>query len=153
MADAGIKVFLLDWPRGERIEVDGTMIQRFLIRVGINAIALVVAAYLIPGIHFAQDDVATVLIVALILAVVNALLKPLLVILSCPLVILTLGLFVLVINGLILRVTASLSDGRLSVDGWAPAILGGIVMALVTMVLEMLLARFRSRNGNGRGSR
>lgn len=129
------------------------MLKRFLVHVGINAIALPVATYLIPGIYFAQDDVATVLIVALILAVVHALLKPLLVILSCPLVILTLGLFVLVINGLILRVTASLSGGRLTVDGWVPAILGGIVLALVSMVLEVLLVRSQSRNGNGTSAR
>jgi putative membrane protein len=113
--------------------------MRMIARVAVNAAALAVAAQLLPGIRLAGDWLPTLIIVAVIFGLVNALLKPVVQLLTCPLVILTLGLFTLVINGLMLMVTAALSGGRLVVDGWVPAILGGIVMALVSMVLEWLL--------------
>lgn len=116
----------------------------FLVSIGINAVAFVATAYVVPGIHLRQDA-ATVLVVALIFAVVNTLLKPFVELLSCPLVIVTLGLFVLVINGAMLLVTAALSDGRLVIDGWLPAILGGILMAIVSMLLEALLGSGNQR--------
>jgi putative membrane protein len=113
--------------------------RNFLIRLVINAIAIAIAASLLPGIDVVDNDLGTYLIIALVFGILNALVKPILVILTCPAVILTLGLFLLVINGLLLRITADLSGGRLIVDGWGAAILGGIIMGLVGMVLESVL--------------
>jgi len=113
--------------------------RHFLIRVIINAIGIALTAELLPGIHVVNNDLGTLLIIGLVFGIVNALLKPLLVLLTCPAVILTLGLFLLVINGLMLLITASLIPARLQVDGLGWAILGGIVMGIIGMVLESLL--------------
>ncbi len=111
---------------------------QFVLRLVVNAIALVITAYVLPGIHV-ETEIGALLVVALIFGVVNALVKPVITILSCPLIILTLGLFYLVVNGLMLLITDALSGGRFEVDGLGWAILGGIVMGLVGMVLESVL--------------
>ncbi len=113
--------------------------RNFLIRVVINAIAVAIAASLLPGIRVADNDLGTLLIIGLVFGIVNALVKPILILLTCPFVIATLGLFLLVINGLMLLLTASLIPDRLHVDGLGSAILGGIVMGLVGIVLESVL--------------
>lgn len=112
--------------------------RNFVLRLLINAIALMLAAELLPGIII-ETDFVSVLIVALIFSVVNALVKPLLVLLTCPAVILTLGLFILVINGLLLQLTAYLAGSNLTVEGFWPAFFGGIIMSLTNMILEGLL--------------
>jgi len=111
----------------------------FLIRVIINAIGIALIARILPGIHVVNNDLGTLLIIGLVFGVVNALLKPLLLLLTCPAVILTLGLFVLVINGIMLLVTASLVPDRFQVDGLGWAIIGGIIMSIISLVLENAL--------------
>jgi putative membrane protein len=111
----------------------------FVLRLIVTAVAIFITASLLPGIHLANDGLGTLLIVALIFGIINALIKPILTVLSCPLVLITLGLFMVVINGLMLMLTASLSGGRLVVDNIWWAILGGIIMGIVGMVLEGLL--------------
>ena len=113
--------------------------SKFLIRVIVSAVAIAVTAAILPGIHVVNNDIGTLLILGLIFGIVNALIKPIVALLTCPFVILTLGLFVLVINGLMLLLTASLSGGRLMVDGLLWAIIGGIIMGIVNMVLEAAL--------------
>ena len=113
--------------------------RNFLIRLMINAIAIAITAALLPGIDVVDNDLGTYLLIALVFGILNALVKPILLILTCPAVILTLGLFLLVINGLMLRITADLSGGRLTVEGWGSAILGGIIMGLVGIVMESVL--------------
>ena len=81
----------------------------------------------------------TLLGVAVIFGVVNALVKPVIAILSCPLILLTLGLFYLVVNGLMLLLTDALAGERFEVDGIWWAILGGLVLGFVGSVLESLL--------------
>lgn len=110
----------------------------FVLRLVVNATALVITAYILPGIHV-ETDIGPLLIAALIFGVVNALVKPVITILSCPLIIVTLGLFYLVVNGLMLLLTDELAGGRFEVDGLGWAILGGIVMGLVGLVLEGVL--------------
>lgn len=114
--------------------------REFLIRVLINAVAIAVTALLIPNIHIANNDVSTLLIIGLIFGLVNSLLKPLLILLTCPAVLLSLGLFIFVINGFMLMITDSLAGDRLTIDGGIfTAILGGMVMAAVTIALESVL--------------
>jgi putative membrane protein len=114
--------------------------REFLIRVLINAVAIAITALLIPSIHIADNDISTLLIIGLIFGVVNSLLKPLLLLLTCPAILLSLGLFIFVINGLMLMITDSLAGDRLTIEGGIfSAILGGMVMAAVSIALETVL--------------
>jgi putative membrane protein len=108
----------------------------FLLRLIVNAIALVVVAYLLPGVHVAS--VTAALVSALILGVVNALLRPILVILTLPVVLLTLGLFTLVINAFTFYLVAHLNLG-LTVDGFGSAFLGALVLTIVSYLLSSLV--------------
>lgn len=122
----------------------------FLIRWMINTIALSAAVQVIPGIHF-TDGPLQLLAVALVFGVVNAVLRPILTVLSCPLVLLTLGFFTLVINGLLLMLTARLAsiwNLGFRVDGFGPAFWGGLVVGLVSLALA-LLVRGDQREGLG----
>ncbi len=112
---------------------------RFLASLLANAVALAVCVALIPGVHVVNQDIWTYLVIALIFGLVNAIIRPLVALLSCPLVLVTVGLFILVINGLMLRLTAALSGGRFEVDGWIPAIIAGIVMGLLSTIIEALI--------------
>lgn len=108
----------------------------FLLRLIVNAVALVVVAYLLPGVHVAS--VTAALVSALILGVVNALLRPILVILTLPVVLLTLGLFTLVINAFTFYLVAHLKLG-LTVDGFGSAFLGALVLTIVSYLLSSLV--------------
>jgi putative membrane protein len=112
------------------------MVQ-FLIRLLVNAIALLIVAYFLPGVHVASFTAA--IIVALILGIVNAILKPILIILTLPVVILTLGLFTLVINAICFLLVAKLHIG-LSVDNFGSAFLGALVLSIVSYVLSSLVS-------------
>jgi putative membrane protein len=106
-----------------------------------NALALAAAVWLVPGIHF-EGDVVRLALVAAVFGVVNALLRPLLTVLTCPLLIVTLGLFALVINALLLLATAWLSAHwglGFRVDGFWPAFWGGILMGLVSAVVSLFI--------------
>ncbi|WP_203337093.1 phage holin family protein [Nocardioides limicola] len=126
--------------------------MRFLVWLATTAIALTVAAWLIDGISFGPsagsftDDVAdkwlTVVIVALILGAVSAIVKPLVKLLSLPVIILTVGLFLLVINALMLMLTGWIAgelDVSFSVDGFWSALFGSIIITLVTWLLDNLI--------------
>jgi putative membrane protein len=104
-----------------------------------NAVALWVAAYLLNGLDFSGDLVKLILVAA-VFGVVNSLLRPLLTVLTCPLIVLTLGLFTLVINALMLLVTGWLSarwNLGFTVAGFWPAFWGGLVVGLVSLALSL----------------
>ena len=124
--------------------------REFAIRVLINAVAIAVAAMLIPNIHVADNDISTLLIIGFIFGVVNALLKPLFILLTCPAVLLSLGLFLFVINGVMLLITDALAGDRLIIEGGIfTAILGGMAMAGVSIVLEALLNPAEKKHEGG----
>lgn len=108
-----------------------------IVRIIVNAIALWAAARLIDGIEL-SSSVWSVLFVAAIFGVVNAFVKPVLKVLSFPIVILTLGLFTLVVNAAMLALTAWTTDS-LDIDGFWPAMLGAIVVAVVSWVLSIVV--------------
>ncbi len=110
--------------------------RTFLLRLVINAAALAATAAILPGIHIRDDRVTTLLVIALIFGLVNAVLKPVIWVLSCPLILLTLGLFALAINGILLLITDALAGSRFEVDGFGWAVLGGLLVGLISMVLE-----------------
>jgi len=119
--------------------------NKFLLRWGINTIALYVAVELLPGLEHTGSGLA-LLGVALIFGLINAAVKPVLVVFSCPLVVLTFGLFLLVINGAMLLVTAWVSDLfdlGFAVDGLGWGILGSIVISLISLILNALIAEDR----------
>jgi putative membrane protein len=107
-----------------------------LIRLIVNAVALLLVENLIPGVHV--KDFVTALIVALVLGIVNAVLKPILIILSLPLEILTLGLFTLVINAALFYLVAHLHLG-MSVDNFGAAFLGALVLSIVSFILSSVV--------------
>lgn len=111
--------------------------MRFVIRVIINAAALWVADQLLDGIEL-SGNIWAILLVALVFGLINAVLKPILKLLSLPVLILTLGLFAFVINAALLGLTAALMD-NLTVDGFWSAVLGGLIIAVVSAVLSRVL--------------
>ena len=112
---------------------------KFLIRVVINAVAIAITASVLSGIEVKNNDLGTLLIIGLVFGIVNAIIKPILVFMTCPAVILSLGLFILVINGVLLMITDSLVGDRLTVDGFGTAILGGIIMGILGIIMEAVL--------------
>lgn len=97
----------------------------------LNSLVIIVAAYLLPGIHMA--NFYTALAVALVLGVLNLFIKPLLILLTLPLTIVTLGLFLLVINALLILLTSSLVPG-FDVDGFWWAVLFSILVSLINLL-------------------
>ena len=93
------------------------------------------AAYLLPGVHI--DGYVTALILALVLAVLNAIVRPVLVFLTIPVTILTLGLFLLVINALIILLADYLVAG-FEVDGFFWALIFSLVIAVIKAILDMI---------------
>ncbi len=98
-------------------------------RVLITALALMLCAYLIPGI--AVENIYVALIAAVVLGLLNLVARPILVVLTFPITLLTLGLFIFVINAAIFWFTASFIDG-FEVAGFIPALVGSVVVSLVS---------------------
>lgn len=120
--------------------------MRFLIWVVVNALALAAAALLLDGIRVTgdtdQDRLITLVLVALIFGVLNAVVEPVLKLLSLPFIILTLGLFLLVINAVMLMLTSWVAGEiglGFSVAGFWTAVLGGIIITIATWILEAVL--------------
>ncbi|MBE1485934.1 phage holin family protein [Plantactinospora soyae] len=118
----------------------------FLIRLLIGAVALWITSLAVPGIELtgrsALDDALTVLVVALIFGVVNAVVKPIIRVVGCAFYVLTLGLFALVVNALLFLLTdwiAHLFDLPFEIDGFWPAFWGAIVMAVVTWLIGVVV--------------
>ena len=110
------------------------------VRLVVNAAALLLVAYLVPGVHV--SGFLTALGVALILGIVNAVLRPILILLSLPLEILTLGLFTLVINAALFYFVGKLHIG-LNVDSFRAAFLGSLILSIVSFVLSALINPIR----------
>ena len=107
-----------------------------LLRWIVNAGALLLVAYLYPGVHV--QDFVTALAAALVLGLVNALIRPILVILTLPVTLLTLGLFLFVINAALFWLVAELVSGFVVSGFWA-ALVGSILYSLITLVTSWLL--------------
>lgn len=121
---------------------------KFILRWAINAVAIWLAIRFVPGIHL-QSGWVSVIWLALIFGLVNALLRPLLNLLTCPLIILTLGLFTLLINTFLFWLTGQIGQFfgiGITMDGFWPAFLGGVVITVVSVVLSLILKdEMRSR--------
>ncbi|MDX1501030.1 MAG: phage holin family protein [Thermoanaerobaculia bacterium] len=107
---------------------------RALLQVVLNAVALLITAYLVPGVEYA-GGIGMLLLAGLVFGLLNLLIKPIVTVLSLPAIVLTLGLFFLVINGAMLWLAAGLVPG-LEVTGCFPAILGGLVLAVFNWIVR-----------------
>lgn len=126
--------------------------MQLVLRLIINAVAIWLAAAWVTGINIVSSEdngnggkIVVVLVIAAVFTLVNALVKPIVKLLSLPLIVLTLGLFLLVVNALMLWLTAELTQLAdhpsfgLEVDGFWAAVLGGIIISLVNWVLGVLV--------------
>lgn len=116
---------------------------KFVLRWVINAIALYLAVLILPGIDL-RSDLVSILWLALIFGLVNALFRPLIQLLTCPLIILTLGLFTLVINTFLFWLTSVIGQSfglglTISDPVWWNAFLGGLVVSIVSVVMTLIL--------------
>jgi putative membrane protein len=119
---------------------------KFLIWVVVNALALAAATWLLDGIDLTgsstEDRVITLVLVALIFGVINAVIAPVVKLLSLPFIILTLGLFLLVINAAMLLFTSWIAEQfelGFHVDGFWTAVIGAIIVTIATWILEAVL--------------
>jgi putative membrane protein len=119
--------------------------MRFLIRLLVNAAALWVATRIVPGVIY-SGGALPLLGVALVFGVVNAVIGPVLKILTFPIIILTLGIFALIINGLMLMLTSAVSSALglgFHVRGFWAAFWGALVVSLVSTILSLFIADAR----------
>ena len=114
---------------------------KFILRWVINAIAIFLAIKFVPGIHL-QSGLVSVIWLALIFGLVNAFLRPLLKLLTCPLIVLTLGLFTLLINAFLFWLTGQIGHLfgiMLTFDGFWPIFWGALVITVVSIVMSLIL--------------
>lgn len=117
--------------------------MRFLARLVLNGLAIVVAAWLLPGIHITSTFAA--LVAGVILGFVNAIVRPVLFLLTLPLTLVTLGLFIFIINALCFALTAWLVPG-FTVDGFLWALVGALLVSVVSWILNGLVVGRRERD-------
>jgi putative membrane protein len=110
--------------------------MQFIITWIVTALSLLITAYLVPGMHIDSGFAAAV--GAIVLGLVNAIVKPILLILTFPLTILTLGLFLLVVNAMTLGLVGYFTPG-FTIDGFLPALIGSIVLSLISTFLGNVL--------------
>lgn len=111
--------------------------MRILISWLVNAVALYITAWLVPGILI-SGGLGPLLLAALVIGLINAIVRPVAVVLTLPITILTLGIFYLVLNGLLFYLAAAVTPGFALAGFWA-AVLGALVMSVVGMVLHALV--------------
>ena len=109
--------------------------MKFLLKILVTSLAVLFSSYLLPGVVVA--NFITAIIVAFVIALLNTFLKPILILLTIPVTVLTLGLFLLVINAFIILLTSELVSG-FSVDGFWWALLFSIILSVITSLLESL---------------
>lgn len=108
----------------------------YIIQIIITSLVLLLMAKMVKGVEI--DSWGSALFAAVILGLVNAFVKPLMVLLTIPLTIITMGLFLLVINALVLQLVAALSPG-VRISGFGQAVLGSIVLTILTLLVQMVL--------------
>ena len=109
--------------------------MRILARIVLNGLGILLVAHLVPGILY-SGDLVYLLLAGVVMGAINLIVKPLVELLSLPLIIVTLGLFYIAINGAMLLLAAALLDG-LTVDGCVPALWGGLVLGLFNWVVRI----------------
>ena len=119
--------------------------MKFIIQICISSLAVMISTYLLPGVSIENDNFLTAVIVAAVLAFLNALLKPVMVFLTIPVTVFTLGLFLIVINAVIILLADKLVDG-FHVSGFWSALFFSLVLSLVTSIFESIQRKDRREN-------
>ena len=119
--------------------------KAFLKSWAINTLAVLVAVYIVPGIRFTDNSLWTPFVTSLVLGILNAVIRPVLMVLALPLLIFTLGLFTLVINAFLLYFVSFLLGRHFQVDSFGAAFFGALIISLVSMVLNLLTGGSRAR--------
>jgi len=117
--------------------------MRFLARLVLNGLAIIIAAWLLPGLHITSP--LSALLAGVLLGFVNAIVRPVLFFLTLPLTLLTLGLFIFVLNAICFGLTALLVPG-FSIDGFFSAVFGALLVSVVSWILNGLLVGRRERD-------
>ena len=110
-------------------------VLQFLVQLIISTLAVLISAYLLPGVHIEGNSFLIALIVATVLSFLNNVVKPIMIVLTIPVTIFSLGLFLIVINAGIILITAKIVEG-FKVDGFWWAFLFSLILSLVTSILE-----------------
>jgi putative membrane protein len=117
--------------------------MRFLLRLLLNGIAIVVAAYLVPGVQL--TGLVPALLAGAILGFVNAIIRPILLLLTLPFTLITLGLFIFVVNAICFALTAALVPG-FEISGFFAAFFGALLASVVSWLLNTILPDAERRN-------
>jgi putative membrane protein len=128
-------------------------LKKFIQSWLINTLAVLVAVYIVPGIKFENDSLLTPFVVSLVLGILNAFIRPVLMLLALPLVIFTLGLFIFVINALLLYFVGFVLQSHFTVNGFWPAFWGALIISLVSVLLNSLAGTGNARVEVHRGRR
>jgi putative membrane protein len=112
--------------------------RKFIKSWMINTAAVVVAVYIVPGIRFTDNSLLTPVVTSLVLGILNAFIRPILMLLALPLLIFTLGLFKLVINALLLYFVSLLLAQHFQVDSFGAAFLGALIISVVSLLLNLV---------------
>jgi putative membrane protein len=120
-------------------------VRKFIKSWAINTLAVLVAVYMVPGIRFKDDSLWTPFVTSLVLGILNAFIRPILMLLALPLLIFTLGLFTLVINALLLYFVSFLLGNHFVVDSFGAAFLGALVISIVSLLLNVVTGGSRAR--------
>lgn len=108
----------------------------FILTWLVTTLSLLITAYLVPG--FRIDNLAAAIIAAIVLGLVNGIVRPILIILTLPLTLLTLGLFLFVVNAISISLAAALTPG-FSITGFFPALIGSIILTIVSSLIHFLV--------------
>ncbi len=113
----------------------------FLTRWTANILGLFLASYLLPGISFPQNQWWVLVLAALVFGIINLLLKPILILLTCQMILLTLGLFIIIVNGALLYLT-TLVVPQFEIVDFGSAILGALIVSIVNLFVYWFLGEF-----------
>ena len=120
------------------MQPDTKTFLRFLGNWAINTFAVLVAVQVVHGIHFRDNGLLPPVVTALVLGILNAFIRPILLLIALPLLVFTLGLFMLVINALLLCLVSWLMHGYFQVDTFGAAFLGALIISIVSIALNAL---------------
>nr|WP_246484661.1 phage holin family protein [Virgibacillus salarius] len=110
---------------------------RWIVSIILNAVALIAVAQLFDSFHL--DGFGTALLASLILAVLNVIVKPILILFTLPITILSLGLFLFIINAVTLMITQALMDASFVIDGFGTAVLAAIILSIINLLLNSVV--------------
>lgn len=113
------------------------MLVRWLLSIFLNAVALIAVAQLFDSFHL--DGFGTALLASFILSILNVIVKPILIVLTLPITVLSLGLFLFIINAVTLMIAQSVMDSTFVIDGFGTAIIASIVISILNLLLNQLI--------------